>query len=142
MNHSKKALVYAILTCCAIATVSSYDIFYYADNECQVPLDLDCYAISPDVCCTVPVADSVWFNCNPDDVWWVYWGGDCTYDYGGDVGPTCFDSESMGVTGARYSTSAYKLRARDSGTENVTTPASERKKTVKTAAGLRFSATH
>ncbi|KAK9366389.1 hypothetical protein V1509DRAFT_290870 [Lipomyces kononenkoae] len=142
MNTSMKALAYFILTVCAFATVRAYDIYYYADNECQVPLDLDCIAVPPASCCTVNAADSVFFNCNPDDIWWVYYGGGCAYDYGGDEGPTCFDSESMGVTGAKYSTSPYKLRERDSGAENLTIPASERKKFKKTAADLKFRTTH
>ncbi|KAK9235743.1 hypothetical protein V1525DRAFT_252258 [Lipomyces kononenkoae] len=143
MNTSMKALAYFILILCGVATVGAYDIIYYADNECQEPLDLACIAVPPAECCTVNVADSVFFNCNPDDIWWVYYGGGCANDYGGDEGPICFDSESWGVTGAKYATSPYKLRARDAGAENATIPeASERKKLKKTAADLKFRSAH
>ncbi|KAK9241760.1 hypothetical protein V1506DRAFT_465653 [Lipomyces tetrasporus] len=134
-----KTAVYFILTCCAIAVANAYDIFYYADNLCEVPLDLACYAIPEDVCCTVPAADSVWFNCEPGDIWWVYWGGECTYAYGGDEGPACFNSESQCVTGALYSGTVSTLRSRDAPLRNASTPASERKKTVKTAADLKLN---
>ncbi|KAK9351827.1 hypothetical protein V1523DRAFT_457215 [Lipomyces doorenjongii] len=120
-----------------LATASAYDILYYSDDFCQVPL-YDCWAIDPNSCCGPAEAGSVYFNCNPDDEWWVYYGGSCAYDYGYGIGPACF-SGSAGVTGAKYSLSPYKLRTRDSATVNGTTSPIPRKKGVITEADLKKS---
>ncbi|KAK9371771.1 uncharacterized protein V1513DRAFT_461122 [Lipomyces chichibuensis] len=131
-----KTVFWLILTI-VLAQVRAYDILYYSDDFCQVPL-YDCWAIDPNSCCGPAEAGSVYFNCNPDDEWWVYYGGSCAYDYGYGIGPACF-SGSAGVTGAKYSLSPYKLRARDSATVNGTTSPVPRKKGVITDADLKKS---
>ncbi|KAK9328255.1 hypothetical protein V1520DRAFT_227398 [Lipomyces starkeyi] len=131
-----KTVFWLILTI-VLAKARAYDILYYSDDFCQVPL-YDCWAIDPNSCCGPAEAGSVYFNCNPDDEWWVYYGGSCAYDYGYGIGPACF-SGSAGVTGAKYSLSPYKLRTRDSATVNGTTSPIPRKKGVITESDLQKS---
>ncbi|KAK9312498.1 hypothetical protein V1524DRAFT_472661 [Lipomyces starkeyi] len=131
-----KTVLWLFLTI-VLAKARAYDILYYSDDFCQVPL-YDCWAIDPNSCCGPAEAGSVYFNCNLDDEWWVYYGGSCAYDYGYGIGPACF-SGSAGVTGAKYSLSPYKLLTRDSATVNGTTSPIPRKKGVITEADLKKS---
>ncbi|KAK9312669.1 hypothetical protein V1524DRAFT_369192 [Lipomyces starkeyi] len=140
-----KTTVYLVLTCCTVAITYAYDITYYSVIGCQEHADDPgqyigggCFGVNPDQCCPAPDGTlSASFNCNPLDEYYAYEVDGCNWLFAllpGGVGTGCISSGVVGLSGAKYSTSPFKLRERDPNSPEagpVTPAVRERRKITK-----------